>query len=71
MDAQVAGYRHLPLRRNGYGRIGGLQVDIGVAGTGIVPRGVRCELIAPGIGEDGPLRLVAATPHDTRLRVAN
>lgn len=58
MEAQVAGYRHLPLRRNGYGRIGGLQVDIRVAGSGIVPRGVRCELVAPGIGAEGGLRLV-------------
>lgn len=77
LDAQVAGYRHLPLRRNGYGRIGGLQVDVRAAGTGIVPRGVRCELVAPGIGEDGPLKLMTVAPRESRaprenrLRVAN
>lgn len=77
-DARVAGYRHLPLRRNGYGRIGGLQVDIGVVGNGISPRGVRCELVAPAMGESGPLRLVAAAVRsnaaprtERRLAVAN
>ncbi|MEZ5212612.1 hypothetical protein [Gordonia sp. (in: high G+C Gram-positive bacteria)] len=71
MAAQVAGYRHLPLRRNGYGRIGGLQVDIEVAGTGIVPRGVRCELVMPGIGEEGALRLVSVAERESRWQVAN
>ncbi|WP_448223026.1 hypothetical protein [Gordonia iterans] len=77
MHAQIAGYRHLPLRRNGYGRIGGLQVDVRAAGSGISPRGVRCELVVPGMGEEGALRLVGVEPKGgriatpNRLRVAN
>lgn len=77
MHAQIAGYRHLPLRRNGYGRIGGLQVDVRAAGSGISPRGVRCELVVPGMGEEGALRLVGVEPEGgriatpNRLRVAN
>lgn len=61
-SGDVAGYRHLPLRRNGYGRIGGLQVDVAVSGTGIAPRRLRCELVTPGIGEPGTLRLEAVEP---------
>ena len=77
MHAQIAGYRHLPLRRNGYGRIGGLQVDVRMVGSGISPRGVRCELVVPGMGEEGALRLVGVEPGGgriatpNRLRVAN
>lgn len=67
-SGDVAGYRHLPLRRNGYGRIGGLQVDVEVSGTGIAPRRLRCELVTPGIGEPGSLRLEAVEP--TRRRTA-
>ena len=77
LSAEVAGYRHLPLRRNGYGRIGGLLVDVRAAGSGVVPRSVRCELVTPGYGEPGDLQLVATAPRENqvprenRLRVAN
>ncbi|GAC56658.1 hypothetical protein GOHSU_12_00480 [Gordonia hirsuta DSM 44140 = NBRC 16056] len=65
LSARIAGYRHLPLRRNGYGRIGGLQVDIGAAGSGVAPREIRCELVTPGYGESGALRLTA---RDSRVQ---
>lgn len=68
LEAQVAGYRHLPLRRNGYGRIGGLQVDIRAAGNGVAPRTTRCELVAPGYGEPGNLRLVTMESRGSRER---
>lgn len=68
-DARIAGYRHLPLRRNGYGRIGGLLVDVRVVGTGIPPRAVRCELVAPSLGEGGCLQLERVA--ERRLAVAN
>ena len=83
IEAQVAGYRHAPgaveiAPHNGYGRIGGLRLDVTVSGTGISPRSVRCELAAQGLGEtglagSGRLRLVAAaqTPQaQTRPRLA-
>ncbi|MFC0315777.1 hypothetical protein ACFQNE_17495 [Gordonia phosphorivorans] len=70
LSAQVVGYRHLPLRRNGYGRIGGLQVDVEAAGTGIAPRRLRCELVTPSIGDAGSLRLQSVEPARRRSAVS-
>ncbi|MFT4086564.1 MAG: hypothetical protein QM658_05320 [Gordonia sp. (in: high G+C Gram-positive bacteria)] len=82
IESEVDGYRHLPVRRSGYGRIGGYGMKIKVSGSGISPRAVRCDLVVPAMGEPGRLELAApiatsagdeqrAAGAGARLAVAN
>ena len=76
---EVREYRHLPLRRSGYGRIGGFRVEVQVTAPGARPVGEDFDLVVPGFGEDGVMHLarpeaVAASVDDASrpsLAVAN
>ncbi|MBM7366744.1 hypothetical protein [Gordonia hydrophobica] len=57
---EVREYRHLPLRRSGYGRIGGFRVDVQVSAPGARPVSEEFDLVVPGLGEDGVMHLVRA-----------
>ncbi|ALG84197.1 hypothetical protein [Gordonia phthalatica] len=54
---EVREYRHLPLRRSGYGRIGGFRVEVQVTAPGARPVGEEFDLVVPGLGEDGVMHL--------------
>ena len=54
---EVREYRHLPLRRSGYGRIGGFRVEVQVTAPGARPAAEEFDLVVPGLGEDGVMRL--------------
>lgn len=54
----VVSYQHLPLRRSGYGRIGGFRVDVEVVAQGARPVRDTFDLVVPGLGEEGSMRLV-------------
>ncbi|MGB3708007.1 hypothetical protein [Gordonia sp. (in: high G+C Gram-positive bacteria)] len=55
---EVQSYRHLPLRRSGYGRIGGFRVDVQITAPGARPVSDTFDLVVPGLGEEGVMRLV-------------
>lgn len=54
---EVQSYRHLPLRRSGYGRIGGFRVEVEVTAPGARPVSDTFDVVVPGLGEDGVMRL--------------
>ncbi|MGB6246349.1 hypothetical protein [Gordonia sp. (in: high G+C Gram-positive bacteria)] len=60
IHGEVREYRHLPVRRSGYGRIGGFQIQVRVSAPGARPVESLFDLVVPGLGEEGSMRLVAA-----------
>ncbi|WP_040517495.1 hypothetical protein [Gordonia neofelifaecis] len=58
VNGEVREYRHLPIRRSGYGRIGGFRVEVQVTAPGARPVSDVFDLVAPGLGESGVMRLV-------------
>ncbi|MFT3714623.1 MAG: hypothetical protein QM774_01365 [Gordonia sp. (in: high G+C Gram-positive bacteria)] len=72
-EGRVAGYRHVlgtGHQPSGYGRIGGLELEVRVSGTGLAPSTVRCELTEPGLGEPGRPELVEIDVATGRPRLA-
>ncbi|MFM9377865.1 hypothetical protein [Gordonia sp. VNK21] len=67
IEAEVSGYRHVPARRSGYGRIGGLEMDVRIGGAGLAPRSTRCALTE----NDRLVAVAAAGQPAVRLAVAN
>ncbi|WP_211220637.1 hypothetical protein [Gordonia shandongensis] len=67
----VVTYRHLPVRRSGYGRIGGFQVAVEVRAPGARPVLGTVDLVTPGWGEAETMRLDRIEPVRTTLEVAN
>lgn len=75
---EVREYRHLPLRRSGYGRIGGFRVEVQVAAPGARPVSEEFDLMVPSLGEGGAMHLarpaavrVAGSTDRPALAVAN
>ncbi|GAA2378412.1 MULTISPECIES: hypothetical protein [Gordonia] len=61
VQGRVREYRHLPVRRSGYGRIGGFRVEVQVSAPGARPVSDVFDLVVPGLGEEGVMRLVRPT----------
>lgn len=57
VHSEVREYRHLPLRRSGYGRIGGFRVQVQVQAPGARPISAEFDLMVPSLGEGGTMHL--------------
>ncbi|WP_439033037.1 hypothetical protein [Gordonia terrae] len=80
VEARVLTYRHSPIlaaatdldaARSGYGRIGGMRLQVTASSRGRQSESVEVELLAGGHGADRTVEMVAARSARPALAVAN
>ncbi|MCR5979907.1 hypothetical protein GDN83_19540 [Gordonia jinghuaiqii] len=80
VEARVLTYRHSPLlagttdldsARSGYGRIGGMRLQVTASGRGRQSESTEVELLTGGVGPDRVVEMVSATSGRPVLAVAN